>query len=287
MHRTPTSSLCLRALRFAVFLLILPLALHAGGSPLAQDQLSASSPQFDSAAEAQFVSLINQERAKDGLPPLTVDRRLTQAARKHSDLMAQHFTISHQFPGEPQVQTRVSNEGLPYDSVSENVGLSNRGVLDAHEGFMHSPPHRAAILDPGYTFVGVGVSRSGGVIYVTEDFAHKLPEYSEPQAEAAVQTAITKYPKLHGGIAPGRRTELQLRRMACNLPLNDKLESQNALQLPGVHGVLVWTADDPANLPKGISQVLLPQVSGYALGACFAPSVSHPGGVYWIVMVTY
>jgi hypothetical protein len=51
--------------------------------------------------------------------------------------------------------------------------------------------------------------------------------------------------------------------------------------------VLVWTADDPAKLPKGISQVMSPQVSGYALGACFAPSVSHPGGVYWIVMVTY
>ena len=40
--------------------------------------------QFDSAGEKQLVELINQERAREGLPPLAVDERLTQAARKHT-----------------------------------------------------------------------------------------------------------------------------------------------------------------------------------------------------------
>ena len=275
------------------FKLLCVLALTASSLPVTARVVPSAQapgsnpPQFDSAAEAQLVSLINQERAKQDIAPLTVDDRLTQAAQKHTELMAQHSTISHQFPGEPALEMRIANEGLPFDSVSENVGLNNRSVAEVHEGFMNSPPHRAALLDPTYNVVGVGVLRSGDVIYVTEDFAHRPPEYSEPQAEAAAEAAIAKYAKAHGILAPGRRTELQLRHLACNMALNDKLESQDAMQLPGVHGVLVWTADDPAKLPKGISQVVSQRVSGYALGACFAPSVSHPGGVYWIVMVTY
>ena len=49
----------------------------------------ASAPHFDPAGEAQLVQLINQSRADEGLPPLKVDERLTKAARKHSELMAQ------------------------------------------------------------------------------------------------------------------------------------------------------------------------------------------------------
>ena len=248
---------------------------------------NAQPKQFDTAGEAQLVELINQERTEHGLLPLTVDKRLTQAARKHTVLIAQHGQLSHQFTGEPALQIRFSNENLPSDRQSENVALNNLDVASAHDGLMHSPPHRASILDPAFNVVGVGVLHSGQDIYVTEDFAHKLPEYSEPQAEASAQAAIEQYARSHKFLAPVRKPQLQLRHMACAMALSDTLNGNDALRLPGVHGVLAWTADDPANLPKGIAQVLTPQISGYSLGACFAPSVSHPGGVYWVVMVTY
>ena len=51
--------------------------------------------QFEEAGERQLVQLINQERASRGLPPLAVDQRLTQAARKHAELMAEHKALSH------------------------------------------------------------------------------------------------------------------------------------------------------------------------------------------------
>ena len=252
-----------------------------------QQSESADAAAFDSAAEAQFVSLINHERASNGISPLTVDRRLTAAARKHSERMAQHSEVVHQLPGEPPPQTRIADEKLPFSGTSENVGDTNRGVLVAHDGFMHSPPHRATILDPKYNAVGVGVVRVGDMIYITEDFAHTLPEYSDPQAESAVEAAIAQYAKEHGMLAPTRRVELELHQMACTMGVRDKLNGEDAMELPGVHGVLAWTADDPAKLPKGIVQVLSPKVSQYALGACFAPSARHPGGVYWLVMVSY
>jgi len=242
---------------------------------------------FDTAGEAQLLGLINQARAEHGLPPLTVDKRLTQAARKHTELMVEHSELSHQFEGEPPPEKRFANEGLPSDRQGENVGVNNRSIASAHYGLMNSPPHRHSILDPNFNIVGVGALRDGEEIYVTEDFAHKLPEYSEPQAEASAQAAIEHNAKARGFRVPVRTPQLQLRHMACRMALYDTLDSSDALRLPGVQGVLAWTADDPAQLPKGITQVLSPQTTEYSLGACFAPSVSHPGGVYWIVMVTY
>ena len=252
--------------------------------------LSQTSPapaaHFDPTGEAQLVTLTNQARAEQGLPPLKVDDRLTQAARKHSEVMAQHGQLSHDFDGEPPLQIRIANQNLPADRVSENLAYGNRTIEVAHDGLMHSPPHRAAILSSEYDFVGVGVLRVGDEIYVTEDFAHKLPEYSESEAEAVVEGAFAKYAKSRGFPPPTRRPQVQLRQTACAMARNDALDS-DSLRRPGVRGVLAWTAADPAILPKGVAQVLLPEESGYSLGACFAPSVSHPGGVYWLVMVTY
>jgi len=249
--------------------------------------LQAKSAEFDANAEAQLVALTNQARAENGLPPLTTDPRLTQAARLHSERMAQQSLISHQLEGEALLLKRITDEGLPSDGVGENLAFGNQGVMAAHDGLMHSPPHRRTILDSHYDAIGIGVLREGDYIYVTEDFARKLPEYSGPQAEAAVQAAIEGYARARGLHVPLRRPELQLREMACSMARHDKLKSGDAMLLPGVQGVLAWTAADPAKLPKGIAQVLSGQTSGDALGACFAPSKSHPGGLYWLVMVTY
>ncbi len=248
---------------------------------------AAQQSYVDDAAEAQLVKLLNQSRAEQGLSPLTIDNRLTQAARKHTQLMVQHATLSHQFPAEPPMQTRFSNAELPSDSQGENVAMS-QDIGSAHQELMDSPPHRANILDPKYNVVGVGVIRSGPNLYVTEDFAHRLPEYSEPEAEAALQHAIAKYATSQGLPTPAFKPQPELRHLACDMALNDALEDQRAAKLPGVHEVFVWTAGDPAKLPKGVDTILShPLPLGYSLGACFAPSVSYPGGVYWIVMVSY
>jgi hypothetical protein len=111
---------------------------------------------------------------------------------------------------------------------------------------------------------------------------------SEPQAEAAARNAIAKYQRAHGSPAPVLKPMIQLRRIACDMALNDTLDMAPASQLPGVHGVFAWTAGDPGKLPQGIYRLLGPGLAGgYSLGACFATSVSHPGGLYWLVMVFY
>ena len=245
------------------------------------------SPQFDAAGEQQLVDLINQVRTAQGLESLVVDERLTEAARKHTELMVQHSALSHQFEDEPPPQTRVSNTGLASDAQGENVDL-NQSIAGAHDALMHSAPHRANILDPDYNAIGVGVIRTGGQVWVTEDFARRLPQLSEPQAEGAAQNAINHNEGARGFAVPARQPLTQLRHLACDMALNDNLDLTPASHLAGVHQVFAWTAGDPAKLPKGIDSMLITGLKGgYSLGACFAPSVSHPGGIYWLVMVAY
>jgi uncharacterized protein YkwD len=128
---------------------------------------------FDLAGEKQLVELINQARTIKGLQPLPVDPRLTRAARKHTKLMVAHKTVSHQFEGEPSVDIRFANENLAVDQGGENTAVG-KDVPSAHEGLMDDPDHHDNILNSNYNAVGVSVIRSGGQVYVTEDFA-RLP----------------------------------------------------------------------------------------------------------------
>ena len=244
--------------------------------------------QYDSAGGKQLVELINQERARAGLPPLAVDDRLTQAARKHTELLVKHQGLSHQFAEEQPLQERLAGENLRSDRQAENCALEV-DVAGAHEVLMNSPHHRANILNPKYNAVGVALMQSGEQLYVTEDFAHRLPDYSELEADAVLQKVITNYVRTHGSPAPVRKPQPALHDMACHMAVIDALDTGTPRNnIVGVGRVLAWTATELEQLPDGVKALLSQQLNnGYSLGVCFAASASHPGGIYWISMVTY
>lgn len=248
---------------------------------------SLAQERFDAAGEKQLVDLINQERVREGLQPLVTDERLTQAARKHTELLVKHKALSHQFDGEESLQLRAADENIRSDRQAENVALE-MDVAGAHAILMNSPPHRANILSSNCNAVGVGVLRSEDQVYVTEDFAHRLPDYSEPEADAVLQKTIARYANAQRLPVPVRKPQAAIHQMACDMALIDTLDTGTPKSIAGVHQVLAWTASDLEQLPSGAKRALSQLLnSGYSLGVCFAPSVSHPGGIYWIVMVAY
>ena len=242
---------------------------------------------FDETAERQLVQLINQARAMEGLKPLAVDRRLTEAARKHTLLMIGRQDLQHQYEDESPLQLRYVNENVRSDRQGENIALEV-DVVSAHQSLMHSPGHRANILNPDYNAVGVGIVNSGHEVYVTEDFARLLPDYSEHEADRALQHTIEKFTSSRGLPRPVRKAQSSLHQTACKLALNDSLDTNKPLGLPGARGVVEWTASDLEKVPSDAAELLAqPSHSTYSLGVCFAPSVSHTGGIYWVVMVVY
>lgn len=247
--------------------------------------LSAVAQQFDDPAEQQLVQMLNLERARAGLPSLRVDDRLTQSARAHSVLMANAKQLSHQFPGEPPLPKRLAATNLRFNRDAENVAY-DYSVQQAHEGLMQSPPHRANILSPKYNTVGIGVLRRGDVFWVTQDFAHRLQEYSVDEAENAIIAGWQRERQKASSPAAQVVRIPQLRQMACAMAQQGRLDSRAPLNLPDVQVAVVYTEADPVRLaPNAVKMAHDTNIARVAVGACFADSEQYPAGVWWVAMV--
>ena len=244
----------------------------------------AFTQQFDAHAEQQLVQLINQERARAGLPSLEVEDRLTQAAREHSALMVQAKQLSHQVGDEPKLSQRLAATGLHFNNDAENVAY-DQNVEGAHIGLMHSPGHRENILSPLYNTVGVGVVRSGEVLWVTEDFANRMPEYSADEAESTIIAAWQRERRRANNPPTAVTRVPQLRRMACAMGKRGELDTRSPLGLPEVRSAAAYTQSDPATLPSNaVKKAHDPSVRRIGVGACFADGPRFPAGVWWVLM---
>jgi uncharacterized protein YkwD len=123
------------------------------------------------AEEQQLVADINQTRAQQGLPPVTVDGLLTKAALLHAQDMARRRFFGHFTPDGASLPDRLDAVGFHWSVAAENIAL-DEDESHANAALLQSPDHRANILDPrvqkiGVAALGVGV---GAALYV-EDFA--------------------------------------------------------------------------------------------------------------------
>jgi len=127
-------------------------------------------------AERQLLTLINRDRQRAGVPPVSLDDHLTAIARAHARDMVEHDFVGHVSPRTGGPVDRVHRAGLTPGFISENVG---RGYTpeEAEQGFMASPGHRANIVDPRPVRVGVGVTFGAAVtgtkpMFVTQLFTN-------------------------------------------------------------------------------------------------------------------
>ncbi|MCK8437704.1 stress protein [Streptomyces sp. D2-8] len=110
---------------------------------------------------AAMIDLTNRERARAGLPPLSADPLLTTAAQAHSaDMVARAF-YAHTAPDGGQPWDRAAAAGSTRRSIGENIACGQRSPADVVEGWMNSPGHRANILTPGFTHIGIGFAGGG------------------------------------------------------------------------------------------------------------------------------
>lgn len=134
--------------------------------------LPAGAVESASAAESRFVSLLNGERTSGGAAPLAADADLVAAARRQAANMRAAARLYHT----PDLGSVTTGWKL----LGENVGTGpDSGAI--HRAFMASSGHRANILDPRYTHVGVGVVVDGSTIWVAEIFMQRsAPSYTPP-----------------------------------------------------------------------------------------------------------
>ncbi|GHG53888.1 CAP domain-containing protein [Streptomyces griseocarneus] len=112
-------------------------------------------------ATGEVLALTNAERAAAGLPPLAADPRLAVAARDHSTDMARRDFYSHTTPEGREPWDRARAAGAAHRAIGENIACGQRTPAEVVRGWMNSPGHRANILTPGFTHLGVGYAPGG------------------------------------------------------------------------------------------------------------------------------
>ena len=124
--------------------------------------------------ERTLLDAVNDVRAAHNLRPLRVDAALVHAARDYSGTLIRRDIFTHGSLG-----PRLAGYGVRGPIYGENLAWGKgerataRGIV---RGWMASPGHRANLLRPGWSRIGIG-SRVGtfrgygGATVVTADFA--------------------------------------------------------------------------------------------------------------------
>ena len=110
----------------------------------------------------QMLQLINQMRTARSLPAMKLNHRLSTESWDHSRAMARRVELFHT----PNLASIVEAFGATV--WGENVGVAQtlRRILSL---MMASPPHRQHLVDARLRWVGIGVVRMHGWLWVTLD----------------------------------------------------------------------------------------------------------------------
>lgn len=121
-----------------------------------------------SAYEQEVIRLVNEERAKYGLSPLSENWELSRVARYKSQDMKDNRYFSHTSPTYGSPFTMMKNFGITYRSAGENIAMGQRTPKEVVTAWMNSSGHRANILNASFTEIGVGYVKDGN--YWTQMF---------------------------------------------------------------------------------------------------------------------
>lgn len=238
--------------------------------------------------EQKLFNLINQERKKAGLAQFQWDYHLAESARTHTQLMAERKVLTHQFANELALGERLGATGARFDGAAENVAqgdVAGDTVTNLHSSLMNSPEHRGNILHSKYNAVGLAIISRAGEMYVTEDFAHILPAYSEAQFRNAVIAAFNRARQASSLPPMIVLNDPQIHDLAC--AQHDEPQIPQAF-FPTALDKVVFTSSDPDKLPSSMQKAVLdPALHHLSLGACFHPDKQHGYANFWVIAAFY
>jgi uncharacterized protein YkwD len=210
------------------------------GHPDRPPAATRQSPELISSGERALFELLNRERTSHGFVSLQWDPNLAVAARLHAQRMVDANNLSHQFPGEPDLLTRLANAGAKFSSIAENVAEGPDPPM-IHDSWMHSPGHRANILDPQNTAVGIAVIEGRGNLFAVQDFSHAVVNVDVAEQEKKVSSLLT---------ARGLKVENRFEEARKSCDANYGISGVTAIS------IIRFEASDLSALPDGVVKKL-------------------------------
>lgn len=130
----------------------------------------------------------NQNRVANNLPPLQVSPLLVAAAQDKANDMATKDYFAHTSPQGLTPWYWFQQVGYNFDYAGENLAVNFSDSEDVTNAWMNSPEHRANILSPDFTQIGIATAQG---IYNGEPATYVVEEFGTPAATpvAFVDTA--------------------------------------------------------------------------------------------------
>ena len=119
-----------------------------------------------------LLSLHNQVRTSNRLPPFNRVPELDTSSQLHNDYMASNNNLTHN-EGRRDVGDRVLEQGYKWLWVGENIAEGQQSPEEVMNSWMNSRGHRDNILNEHYTDIGFGIT-SDNTMWWTVDFGAKL-----------------------------------------------------------------------------------------------------------------
>src|SRR3989344_5554740 len=147
----------------------------------------------------QLITLVNQKRQENGLPPLSFSPELAVAARdKANDMLSKNYW-AHNSPDGKTPWEFFKEAGYNYVYAGENLARGFNTSLDVTNAWMASPTHRANVLSPNYSDVGFAVvtgNLSGEEsVLVVKDLGNRALAAFPPQAESRSLSTSSTNPR--------------------------------------------------------------------------------------------
>ena len=125
-------------------------------------------------ADQSLLNRINDARSQprqcgnedfNAVDPLSWSCKLEEAARGHSEDMAELEFFSHTGPEGSQIGERVSERHYQWSAVGENIAAGQNSVDEVVDGWLSSPGHCANIMHAEFTEMGAARLEAPGSQY--------------------------------------------------------------------------------------------------------------------------
>lgn len=138
---------------------------NRGGQNNSTNAVSSASQVSTSAYAQRVIELVNEERAKYGLSPLSADSALMNSA----DIRAKELVtlFSHTRPDGSSYRTLMPSGLMTW---GENVAMGQRSPESVMDSWMNSQGHRENILSDDFSLIGVGCYSDGSTLYWVQNF---------------------------------------------------------------------------------------------------------------------
>ncbi|MDE5772544.1 MAG: SCP-like extracellular [Ruminococcus sp.] len=149
-------------------------------------------PDFVELAE-QVIVLVNEARAEAGLNPIYATPYLCDVAETRAEECVENFSHSRA-NGDSFIQA-VDYDVIKWATAGENIACGMSTPEDTFEQWRNSPSHWAAIMNPDYTHMGVGVTYDPDSVYgwYWEQLFIKVDTYAVPSGEIEGQYIPDRY----------------------------------------------------------------------------------------------